>query len=143
MSNDDVQGGLYRVVSKSFKTWKKQDRINLSLTKEQALVDFISCYPSILSRSVSPSSVAKGFMYNGMVDLKSKHWPDMKGILATCKNIALTNQEEGRVKQLLPKLYEEQMQKGHLSDDFLEGLGFHPDRNYSGDTVRRTAAITN
>ena len=35
------------------------------------------------------------------------------------------------------------MEKGHLSDGFLEGLGFQPEKNYSGDVVRRNAVITN
>jgi hypothetical protein len=103
---------------------------------------FVSCYPSILAKSACPSSVAKGFLNNGMIDERTKHWPDMKAILRTCKNIKLTDKEEENIIQLFPKLYAEQMEKGHLSDDFLEGLGFMPDRNFSGETVRRTAAIT-
>ena len=143
MTNNDVRGGLNISVTKVFKKLKQERSLNLSLVKEHALIDFVSCYPSILARSACPSSVAKGFLYNGMIDEKTKHWPDMKAILRTCKNIKLTEEKEDNIIQLFPKLYSEQMEKGHLSDDFLENLGFVPDKNFADETVRRTAVITN
>jgi hypothetical protein len=143
MTNDDVKGGLYILVSRIFKKLKAERALNLSLVKEQALIDFVSCYPSILSRSACPTSVAKGFLYNGMIDKNTKNWPDMKAILSTCKNTKLTEEEESKIIQLFPLLYEEQCEKGHLSDQFLEELGFTPDKNFAGNTVRRNALITN
>ena len=35
------------------------------------------------------------------------------------------------------------MEKGHLSDEFLEGLGFSKDTNFEGEEVSRNAGITN
>jgi hypothetical protein len=111
--------------------------------KEQALIDFVSCYPSILSRSACSTSVAKGFLYNGMIDKNTKNWPDMKAILSTCKNRKLNEEEEEIIQFLFPILYEEQCDKGYLSDEFLEEIGFIPDKNFACDTVRRNALNTN
>jgi hypothetical protein len=112
--------------------------------KEQALIDFVSCYPSILSKSACFTSVAKGFLYNGMiVDKSTKNWHGMKAILSTCKNMKLTEEEEAKIMQLFPLLYEEQCRRGHLSDEFLEELRFTPYKNFAGNTVRRNALITN
>jgi hypothetical protein len=138
MTNDDVKGFFCRI----FKKLKSEQALNLSLVKEQALIDFVSCYPSILSRSACPSSVAKGFLCNGMIDKSSRNWPDMKAILSTCKNTKLI-EEEAKIIQSFLILYEEQGEKGHLSDEFLEELRFTPDKNLAGNTVRRKALITN
>ena len=141
--SQNTTGGKNLVLAKAFKSFKSNGWINLSATKEQALLDFLSCYPAILSKCASANSVQKGFVYNGMVDNNTKNWPDMNSILATCKNLKLRREEEEKIIESFPKLYEEQMEKGHLSDEFFEGLGFKPDKNYSGKEVRRLAGITN
>ena len=60
--------------------------MELLAIREGALVHFLSCYPSIIGRAAPSSSVASGFIYNGMIDGKSYHWPDYNKILGTCKN---------------------------------------------------------
>ena len=136
MTNNNVRGGLDISMTKVFKKLRQERSLNLSLVKEHALIDFVSCYPSILARSVCPSSVAKGFLCNGIIDEKMKHWPNMKAMLRICENIKLTEEKEENVAQSFPKLHAEQMEKGYLSNDFLENLGLLPDKNFSGETVR-------
>ena len=99
-----IQGGLNISVTKVFKKLKQEWLLNLSLSKEHALIDFVSYYLSILARSVCSSSVAKGFLHNGMIDEKTKYWPDMKAILRTCKNIKLTEEKEDNITLLFSKL---------------------------------------
>ena len=53
-----------------------------------------------------------------MMDENTKNWPDMNSILATCNNFKLRREEEEKIIEMIPKLYEEQMEKGHLSDEF-------------------------
>ena len=93
MSDNDVRG-LNISVTKVLKKLRQERSLNLSLVKDHTFIDLVSCCPSILARSECPSSVAKGFLCNGVIDEKTKHWPDMKAMLRTCENIKLTKEKE-------------------------------------------------
>lgn len=60
-------------------------KISLPAEKSKCIIDFIICLPEILSTTVTSSRVVSGFVWNGMIDEESLHWPDFNKILATCR----------------------------------------------------------
>ena len=94
-----------------------------------ALIDFISCYPTILSKAAPHDAVTAGFLGNGMIDGSSYTYPDMNSIIKTCKTVKFTNLMLSSVSKNFNEIYEEQLRTGHLKDDFIEKYGFKVDRN--------------
>ena len=60
--------------------------MRLSVDKQGTLVDFLSSYPTIVSKGLSNKVIANGFIFNGMVNMKKNFSPDIYLILNTCYN---------------------------------------------------------
>ena len=129
--------GLQRIVCFEFKRLENEGVLKLSSKKLSSLVDFLSCYPTILSKAAPHDAVTAGFVDNGMIDCKSYTYPDLFSIVKTCKTVKFTNEMISRVSRHFTEMYEEQIRTGHLHDEFMEGYGFKVDRNYEGDIIRR------
>ena len=110
---------------------------NTSLKKLGSLVDFLSCYPTILSKATPHNAATTGFIDNGMIDTESYSYPDLYSIVKTYKTVKFTNGMLGLISKNFTAIYEEQVRTGHLNDQFMEGYGFKFDCNYAGDIIRR------
>jgi len=49
----------------------------------RSLVDFLSCYPTILSKAAPHNAATAGFIDNGMIDTESYSYPDLNSIVNT------------------------------------------------------------
>mmetsp|Transcript_22410 Transcript_22410/g.25830 ORF Transcript_22410/g.25830 Transcript_22410/m.25830 type:complete len:192 (-) Transcript_22410:151-726(-) len=72
--------GLVDEINAIFLDLKHRGILLLKHNKESALKDFISAYPSMIGRAAPTSSVAKGFLSNGMLDKRTMFWPDYDAI---------------------------------------------------------------
>ena len=45
----------------------KEKGLNLNLTKRNALIDFLSCLPEVLTKAATRSNIVHGFVSNGLV----------------------------------------------------------------------------
>lgn len=119
--------------TEKFETLDKDCGIYLG-TKKAHIVDFLACLPSIMSKAMTPHNVSIGFLGSGMIDKKTKVYPDYNSIMNTCKNSEITST---RIQKLFidnfEVMYEEQLKKGMLSDEFLLDLGFPVDRYPNGE----------
>ena len=115
--------------------------LTLSLTKRQALVDFIACIPDNTARAVTRENILVGFRACGLIDENTHRFPDLEKILATCRTI-LTAAEFELCITSFPVLFSYQLEHGHVPDTKLEELGFPVDRDMDGTEVRRDATIT-
>ena len=75
---------LRTALKRKFEELKQTCQLFLSTNVKEALIDFVSAYPSILMGSAKPLSVIKGFVHSGMLDEYSKEWPDFNRIINTC-----------------------------------------------------------
>ena len=129
--------GLVVSIKKLFSDMKERGILDLVDKKESALVDFLGCYPSIVSKACPTESIAKGFILNGMIDSTSLSTPDISMILNTCNDKQSMNAHHQLIESSFPRLYEEFSQKGHLGDKILEECGFGCDMNYAHETTHR------
>lgn len=56
--------------------------------KRSVMVNFSSCYPDIIMKSVSHKAVSSSFADNGMIDEHTSSYHDMNAIMRTCKSKA-------------------------------------------------------
>jgi len=71
-----------------------QDILFLKRLKMNAIVDFASCLPSILSKACTTANIQLGFIDNGMIDRDSKSQADLKGILKTLRRTTSLAEED-------------------------------------------------
>ena len=129
--------GLQRIVINEFHRLENSGILILASKKLSSLVDFLSCYPTILSKAAPHNAATAGFIDNGMIDTMSYSYPDLNSIVKTCKTVKFTNEMLGCIGKNFTAIYNEQVRTGHLNDQFMEGYGFKVDRNYAGDIIRR------
>jgi len=70
-------------INKIFLDLKGRCILFLKHNKDSALKDFICTYLSMVDKTASTSSVAKGFVSNRMLDKQQFIWPDFDTILQT------------------------------------------------------------
>ena len=136
---DSPHLGLQRIVSLEFRRLENEGILKLASKKLSSLVDFLSCYPTILSKAAPHDAATAGFIDNGMIDSQSYSYPDLHSIIKTCKTIKFSNEMIRCVSSNFTAIYEEQVKTGHLHDDFMEGYGFKVDRNYVGEIIKRAS----
>ena len=129
--------GLQRIVENEFRRLENKGILKLASKKLGSLIDFISCYPTILSKAAPHNAATARFIDNGMIDAKSYSYPDIDSLVKTCKTTKFTKEILGTISKKFKSMYDEQVKIGHLSDDFMEGYGFKVDLNYVGDEIRR------
>lgn len=120
----------------------QKKKVNLSQQKRESLIDLCVTLPSILAKGVGSRIVQKGFVETGMICEKTKTWPDFFKILQTCNNKDIG--KAVMVQKIIndfPAMFEEQMEKGQLTDEFLLGLGYDQDKNTQGDEVHRKTSM--
>ena len=61
--------GLRSSLGCEFSKLKEQGTLNLKSIKESALLDFLSCYPSIISKAAPTEAVACVFIDDDMIDI--------------------------------------------------------------------------
>jgi len=136
---DSPHFGLKRIVTDELMKHKKRGKLKLSATKHSALIDFLSCFPSILSKAAPYDTAAAGFLDNGMVDSKLFSYPDLHTLIGTYKTIKFRTEVERIVNNNFNKLCEERLRAGQLPDTSMESFGFCLDTHYEGDWVMRVS----
>ena len=111
--------GFKGIVYKALKKASKSGKLNLKATAEAALIDHISCYPGMITRSAPADVVTKGFIENGMVDKKTQQFPDFYKLLKTCRR-KVTKEEENLCKDSFGPLYNYMAKHGHVPDEVFE-----------------------
>ena len=129
-------------VKETFRKLSLDGTLNLKANTKNALVDFLSTYPTVLQKACPNDTVMKGFIRNGMIDDGSLSLPDLEQVLRSCQNSNLTKEHWDRIISNFPALYEEASKEGLLTDEFLTNLGFKPDTNYAGQVIERPNAIS-
>jgi hypothetical protein len=144
VSLQDVPGEdhpLKFVVANGFRDLAYQGKLRLRPNKTQALIDFISSVPQILSQAATQSNIRHGFVSNGIADAKTMAFPDYDALLATCRKCP-TDAEYKLTEESFPQLIQYQFEKGHIPEMVLEDLGFPKDRDLDEKEVRHDATIT-
>ena len=76
---------LKLIIQNVFKSLRRNNKLLLNPTKEGALNDFFTSYPTIITKTTTMWAIKSGFIYNGMVDNISYITPNMTVTLNTCK----------------------------------------------------------
>ena len=111
--------GLTLIVQNVFKDLKRDNKLMLSPTKEDALNNSLSSYPTIITKDISMSSIKSGFIYNNMMDDHTYTTPEMMAILNTCKTKKYMMSAKYAVECNFKNVYEEQMSVEMLTDKHL------------------------
>ena len=96
----------------------------LSPTKEGALNDFLSSYPTIIVKATTISAIKIIVIYNGMMDDKIYTTPTTKIILNICKTKKYMLSAKYAVECNFKTLYKEQINVGILTDEHLSTYNF-------------------
>lgn len=106
----------------------REGRLNLKASKHKALIDFVACQPHYTTKVVTHENSTHGFLEAGYIDKKSLHYPDFDKILRTCRRDP-TIQEHNLCKHFFVNLIKIYSEKGHVTDDIFEKLGFPMDND--------------
>ena len=140
IGNVGLKGNIVRILENEAKI----GAVDLSYKNKEALIDFLTCYPSMLGKSATCKGVQLGFLSNGQIDTDSHYWPDFHKILKTCKNKDLLKASNiEKIKTHFKQLYEYQVEHGHVPDSVLEITELPKDKDLQGNVVERLATITN
>ena len=62
------------------------------------MIDFLSYYPEIITKSASHVAISSQFIDNSMINSRSSSYPDMNAIIKVCKTKELTYKYEQIIK---------------------------------------------
>ena len=98
------------------------NKITLKPSKKDALIDFLSVVPEIVTNAAKRSYILKGFLVPGMVDRKFNRYPDFNTLLSTCRRNPSKQEYEYYYRSFSP-LFNKFQQDGHITDQYLQELG--------------------
>ena len=75
--------------------------LKLAAKKLGSLIDFLLCYPTILSKAAPHNAATARFTDNGMIDTKSYSYPDIDSLVKTCKTAKFTTEILGTISKSL------------------------------------------
>ena len=107
----------------------------MSAIKHSDLINFLSCFPSVLSKSAPYDAAEAGFVDNGMVNSKLFSYPDLHTLIGICNTVKFTTEVDMIDNKNFNNLYKEQLRVGQLTDTFMKRFGFLLDINYEVDCV--------
>ena len=81
---------LKRIATNEFRKHKREGTLKFSATKHSALIDFVSCFSSILIKLAPHATAGAGFVHNGMVDSKSYSYLVLYALIGTYKTVKFT-----------------------------------------------------
>lgn len=131
---------MKRLVTDMFTSLLTNNKITLKPSKKDALIDFLSVVPEIVTNAAKRSYILKGFLVPGMVDRKFNRYPDFNTLLSTCRRNPSEQEYEHCYRSFSP-LFTKFQQDGHITDRYLQELGFPVDVDSYGREVHRTATI--
>ena len=99
--------GLKLIIQNVFKGLRRDNTLLLNPTNKGALNNFLSSYPTIISKAATTSAIKSGFIYNGMVDDISYTTPNMTVILNTYNTKNIIRSAKQAVESNFKELYEE------------------------------------
>jgi len=109
-------------------------------TKKNALIDFLSVLPEILTAACSKDNIKCGFIQAGIVDKEFNRYPVFNKILATCHQQP-TFEEYRTVVETFPDFLYIMNEKGHIEEEHFDVCGIRMDKDINGQDVFRTAGI--
>ena len=77
--------GLKGFLEEMFDMKKASGELTLKLHARKAIIDHCVCCLEIFGKAMSPKKTKRGFIENGMIDVKSHLYPDVTMMLKTCK----------------------------------------------------------
>ena len=132
---------MKQLIHNSFKDLSSEGKLKLKHTKQNSLIDFISCIPDMTTKAAARENIVCGFIENGMIDRRHLRFPDFNKILSTCR-LDPTKKEYELCINSFPYLYKEYLKNGHVSDEVFENLGFPMDRDVDGTLISHNANIS-
>ena len=82
-------------------------KLKLSAIKHSDLINFLSCFPSVLSKSAPHDAAGDGFVDNGMVNSKLFSYPDLHTLIGICNTVKFTTEVDRTVRNNLNEVYKE------------------------------------
>ena len=119
---------------------KHQTALSLETKKMKAVLDFLGCLPSMLSKLCLAKHVTPGFTEAGMIDERSKQYPDVEKMINTCKRMDIDKM--GIFWKHFDELFKCAMEHGMVTEDILNKLGIPDDLDATGKVIKRDAGIT-
>ena len=119
---------------------KHQTALSLETKKMKAVLDFLGCLPSMLSKLCLAKHVTPGFTEAGMIDERSKQYPDVEKMINTCKRMDIDKM--GIFWKHFDELFKCAMEHGMVTEDMLNKLGIPDDLDATGKVIKRDAGIT-
>jgi len=132
---------LYKQLKKSFMALEKEQKLKLSYKKSKALLDLLTCAPSIYYKAITSNGICHGAINNGMIDSKIYQFPCLSAMMSTLGHHP-TQQEYDIITKSLPILILEMQEKGHVSESTFDQLGFPMDERTNGEIFEQNATIT-
>lgn len=116
---------MKKTISDLLRDYNQKGILNLRENKNSTLVDFVTCFPSILAKVATCKGIKTGFLANGMLDTKTETWPDFDAIMQTCKKRSLLTKENiAIVTNNFKELYLHMVNEGHITDEAFEKFKF-------------------
>jgi len=131
---------MKQLVSTMFTKLSKDGKIALKPSKKNALINFLSCVPEIVTSAAKRDFIIKGFLTPGMMNDKYKRYPNIDTILPTCRRNP-SQQEYSLCHSAFAPLLKRFRIEGYIDDSYLQQLGFPIDIDKYRKEARRTATI--
>lgn len=127
-----------------FKDLENKKILTLKANKKESIIDFICSLPDMLSKACTKQKVKAGFITTGQIDEETGYFPDLRKIMATCKHQRVHDPNVYElIKKNFSQMYEEQMLKGELTDEFLLKSNVPQDIDEKGNEVARPGRLSN
>ena len=118
-----------------------ENKLILRSSKNNAIIEFVSCVPEMTTQVVTINNIIHGFVDNGMIDFDNNRFPDFDKILAKCRTEP-TVEEYKLCETRFPYVLQNYLEDDHVDDSKIEELGFPVDLDECGTSVRQTETIT-
>jgi hypothetical protein len=125
---------------------KLQGDLSLPTNKTEALLDYLSCLPQMLTKAVSVNNLQKGFRENGMLSRNCYSqtpyaFPCFDSMLSTCRKV-MPIEIRNLCKEHFPTLVATAIKNGHVHEELYDNLGFPMDQDVEGNPVPKNQGIS-
>ena len=117
-----------------FKKLSMNKEVILSTGKLNALKDCIICSPDMMTKAFSERTIQKSFVSSGMLDVKMKRCPDIRGILQSFK--INWNKVDGGIKwfmKMVPNAILQMYKNGEILEPYYDEYDFPIDCDLNGN----------
>ena len=108
---------MKRTIYNSLQKPANENKLILKSSKNNAIIDFVSCVPEMTEKPVTINNIIHGFVENGMIYFE---------ILSKCRKDSAV-EEYKLCETRFPYLLQKYMYDGHGDDAMFEDIGFPVD----------------